>query len=63
MYQAKFRYRQADNLVKIIKLDDEQMVLEFVGSIKAVTPGQAAVIYEGDICLGGGIIDVINKKQ
>lgn len=63
VYQAKFRYRQVDNLVKIIKLDDEQMVLEFVSSIKAVTPGQAAVIYEGDICLGGGIIDVIDKNQ
>ena len=38
------------------------MVLEFVGNIKAVTPGQAAVIYDGDVCLGGGIIDVIIKK-
>jgi tRNA-specific 2-thiouridylase len=62
VYQAKFRYRQADNLVRIIKLDDKQMVLEFVGNIKAVTPGQAAVIYDGDVCLGGGIIDVIIKK-
>ena len=58
---AKFRYRQADNPIIIKEINDEQITLEFVEPIKAVTPGQAAVIYDGDICLGGGLIDKVIK--
>ena len=58
---AKFRYRQADNPIIIKEINDDQITLEFVEPIKAVTPGQAAVIYDGDICLGGGLIDKVIK--
>ncbi|HKM10802.1 MAG: tRNA 2-thiouridine(34) synthase MnmA [Bacilli bacterium] len=56
IYQAKFRYRQEDQLVQVSALDDEHITLSFVHPVKAITPGQAAVLYQDDICLGGGII-------
>jgi len=57
-YTAKFRYRQADVDVKLEFIDDNKMVV-YYNNVRAVTPGQAVVIYDGDICLGGGIIDSV----
>ena len=54
---AKFRYRQQDNGVTIHYKDNNVVELIFDEPYKAVTPGQAAVFYDGDICLGGGLID------
>lgn len=59
--QAKFRYRQPDNPVVIEFIDDTTLQVEFLKPIKAVTPGQAAVFYLGDVCLGGGTIDKVYK--
>lgn len=59
---AKFRYRQPDNDVKIVEIGDDYAKIEFVNPIKAVTPGQAAVFYDGGICLGGGLIDKVYYK-
>lgn len=54
---AKFRYRQQDRGVTVhVKRDGSCEVL-FHEPQKAVTPGQAVVFYDGDICLGGGTID------
>ena len=53
---AKFRYRQEDKGVTIHYEDDKTIRLIFDEPYKAVTPGQAAVLYDGDICLGGGLI-------
>lgn len=58
---AKFRYRQQDNGVTIHYVDNDTIRLVFDEPYKAVTPGQAAVIYDGDICLGGGLIDKVFK--
>ena len=62
---AKFRYRQKDNGVTIHFIDDDKILLIFDEPYKAVTPGQAAVLYDGDICLGGGLIEhtYMNKQQ
>ena len=62
---AKFRYRQKDNGVKIHFIDDDKILLIFDEPYKAVTPGQAAVLYDGDICLGGGLIEhtYMDNKQ
>ena len=58
---AKFRYRQADNLVTVELLDNGEARVVFDQPIRAVTPGQAVVFYDGDVCLGGGTIDEIYK--
>lgn len=52
---AKFRYRQSDIDVVIDKVGDE-LIVEFDSPVKAVTPGQSAVFYDGDLCLGNAII-------
>lgn len=59
---AKFRYRQADQGVTIHFINEDKIELIFDEPYKAVTPGQAAVLYDGNICLGGGLIDQIFKK-
>ncbi len=59
---AKFRYRQADNKVTVKVLEDNKAEVIFAEPIRAVTPGQAAVFYDGEICLGGGTIDKVYKN-
>lgn len=54
---VKFRYRQEDNGVTLNWLNEKEVELIYDKPYKAVTPGQAAVFYLNDICLGGGIID------
>lgn len=58
---AKFRYRQADNKVTVVIEDDGNARVIFDEPIRAVTPGQAVVFYNGDECLGGGTIDHVFK--
>lgn len=58
---AKFRYRQQDNPVTIQFIDETTVKVEFDQPIKAVTPGQAAVFYLEDVCLGGGTIEIVYK--
>ena len=55
-YAAKARYRQADALCRIQTESDTVFTLDFPAPQWAVTPGQSAVLYDGDICLGGGVI-------
>ncbi len=63
---AKFRYRQKDVPVSIEFIHDDLMVT-FDQDVRAITPGQAAVFYDGDVCLGGGFIKEAykngNKRQ
>ena len=59
---AKFRYRQKDIDVKIEYLDNNEIIV-YYDNVKAVTPGQACVLYQGDICLGGGIIKEVRKNN
>jgi tRNA-uridine 2-sulfurtransferase len=58
---AKFRYRQEDQKVRVHVRPDNTALVEFEQPIKAVTPGQVAVFYDGDVCLGSGIIDTVIK--
>ncbi|WP_313803154.1 tRNA 2-thiouridine(34) synthase MnmA [Cytobacillus sp.] len=58
---AKFRYRQPDNKVTVELLDDNKVRVVFDEPIRAITPGQAVVFYNGDECLGGGTIDEVFK--
>lgn len=59
---AKFRYRQPDNNVTVQLVEDDQVRVIFEKPIRAVTPGQAVVFYDGDECLGGATIDQIFKN-
>jgi tRNA-specific 2-thiouridylase len=53
---AKTRYRQADAACAFSPLPDDRFGLRFTEPQWAVTPGQSAVLYHGEICLGGGLI-------
>ena len=55
-YTARIRYRQPLEECKIKKIVKGEFELHFIKSQKAITVGQSAVIYDGEICLGGGII-------
>jgi tRNA-specific 2-thiouridylase len=59
---AKFRYRQEDHKVTVQLMDDHKVKVIFDEPIRAVTPGQAVVFYNGDECLGGGTIDEVYKN-
>ncbi len=54
-YGAKTRYRQADAPCTLLQTGDG-IRLDFDEPQWAVTPGQSAVLYDGEVCLGGGVI-------
>ncbi|MBC6315413.1 tRNA 2-thiouridine(34) synthase MnmA [Listeria grandensis] len=60
---AKFRYRQEDVGVTVHLLEGNKANVIFDEPARAVTPGQALVLYDGDVCLGGGTIDEIYKQD
>jgi tRNA-uridine 2-sulfurtransferase len=53
---AKTRYRQADQPCQIVAIADDRYEVLFEQPQWAVTPGQSVVFYDGELCLGGGII-------
>ena len=55
-YAAKTRYRQADSNCTLEAAADATFSLSFSDAQWAITPGQSAVLYDGEICLGGGVI-------
>lgn len=54
--QVKIRYRQAAAEAKLIPKDEDTLVIEFSQAQRAITPGQAAVFYQGEEVLGGGTL-------
>ncbi len=58
---AKNRYRQEDVACKVSRIDEDTWLVQFAQPERAVTPGQSVVFYQDDICLGGGIIEQINR--
>ncbi len=56
-YSAKTRYRQQDARCALSNKEQNQFTLHFPQAQWAVTPGQSAVLYDGEVCLGGGVID------
>jgi len=54
---AKTRYRQPDQQCTVTAAPDGQLRADFSEPQRAVTPGQSLVLYDGDDCLGGAIIE------
>ena len=59
---AKFRYRSDEVEVKVNWINENEVVVSY-DDLKRVTPGQACVFYDGDVCLGGGIITEVRKND
>jgi tRNA (5-methylaminomethyl-2-thiouridylate)-methyltransferase len=56
VYAAKTRYRQADAPCVVTRVDAASCDIDFAQPQWAVTPGQSVVVYDSNVCLGGGII-------
>ncbi|MFN8373502.1 MAG: tRNA 2-thiouridine(34) synthase MnmA [Anaerolineae bacterium] len=55
--EVKIRYKAAAVAALVEPLDDERMRVTFDEPLRDITPGQGAVVYDGDVVLGGGIIE------
>jgi tRNA-specific 2-thiouridylase len=55
-HTAKTRYRQADAPCTLSRVVESEIKVEFATPQWAVTPGQSVVLYDGEACLGGGVI-------
>jgi tRNA-specific 2-thiouridylase len=63
VYGAKTRYRQKDAPCAISAVDAQRCTVEFAEPQWAVTPGQSVVVYESQVCLGGGIIESSDRMR
>lgn len=54
---AKIRYRATEAAANVTPLDGGRARVVFDQPLRDITPGQAVVLYDGDVCLGGGIIE------
>jgi len=56
-YKVRSRHGGALLDGKLLKLNDKEFVIKLAQPLKAAAPGQSAVVYDGDLVLGGGIIN------
>ena len=62
--KAKTRYLQEENPAVVVQTDPDQIRIDFDEGQRAVTPGQSVVLYDGDIVVGGGVIQrTVNSEQ
>lgn len=54
---AKIRYSHRGEMCEIERIDEDKLRVVFDNPVRAVTPGQAVVFYDGEFVLGGGIIE------
>ena len=62
-YAAKTRYRQQDAACTVERSEAAAFRLHFPEAQWAVTPGQSAVLYDSEVCLGGGVISAVDPFQ
>jgi tRNA-specific 2-thiouridylase len=63
VYSAKTRYRQKDAPCSIDSVTAERCTIDFAEPQWAITPGQSVVVYESQVCLGGGIIESAERPS
>jgi len=59
--KAKLRYRHPEQPATVWPLDEDTLRIQFDSPQRAITPGQAAVLYDGDIVVGGGTIQRVES--
>jgi len=59
---AKIRYRQPDQRCTIESPSQDRQVIHFEQPQRAITPGQSIVFFDGEVCLGGGIIETMYNE-
>lgn len=55
--EVKIRYKATPSPATVTPLGDDRVHIAFDDALRDITPGQGAVIYDGDVCLGGGLIE------
>ena len=60
---AKTRYRQADQACEVRLMEDNSLDVHFAEPQRAITPGQSVVFYQGDVCLGGAVIQSTDNRK
>ncbi|BCX80992.1 tRNA-uridine 2-sulfurtransferase [Methylomarinovum caldicuralii] len=60
---AKIRYRQPDQSCRVERLGDDRVRVTFDQPQRAITPGQSVVFYDGEVCLGGGVIETLSNER
>ena len=61
--KAKLRYRQTEQPVTVRPDGERRVRLDFAAPQRAVTPGQAAVLYDGDTVIGGGTVTAVFRED
>lgn len=56
IYGAQFRYRQTPFQIRVHSINSQTVEIEVIDAVEQPAIGQSCVIYQGDLCLGGGII-------
>ena len=59
--KAKIRYRQTEQACLVTSVDNDTVQVDFAEPQRAITPGQSVVFYDGDVCLGGGVIHLSSR--
>ena len=61
--QVKIRYKAQDAWAWVTPIEEQRVRIVFDQPLRDITPGQAAVLYDGEVCLGGGIIQPSRGKN
>jgi len=61
--KAKIRYKHREAKAILTPVDSDQALVQFEKPQRAITPGQAVVFYDGDVVIGGGIIERVKESE
>jgi tRNA-specific 2-thiouridylase len=59
---AKIRYRQPDQICTVVRTGERELAVSFDQPQRTPTPGQYVVLYDGDRCLGGAVIERAGRR-